>query len=102
MFVFKSKQQYHAEVQLKNDTNAGGLPPLISDVITDSRHYIDNIFADTWKKLRFNSLIRGAGFTKRSGIAYFPRILIWTFPEISGLVFQKILMPDVYRGYRYL
>jgi len=67
MFVFKSKQQYHPEAQLKNDTNAGGLPPLIGDVITDSKHYIDNLFADTWKTLNFNSLIRGAGFTKRIG-----------------------------------
>jgi hypothetical protein len=36
------------------------------------------------------------------GAPYFPRIWIWTFREFSGLVFQKILMADVYRGYRYL
>ncbi|MCU7880464.1 MAG: hypothetical protein KZQ60_07970 [Candidatus Thiodiazotropha sp. (ex Lucinoma aequizonata)] len=44
------------------------MPPLISVVITDSKHFIDNLFADTWKQLKLNSLIRQAGFTKRSGI----------------------------------
>jgi hypothetical protein len=66
--VFKDKQEYHPEAQLKDGTNADGLPTLISVVMTDSKHYIHNPFADTWKKLRLNSLIRGAGFTKRSGI----------------------------------
>ena len=41
MFVFKDKQQYHAEAHLKNDTDADSLPPLISVVMTDSKHYID-------------------------------------------------------------
>ena len=31
-----------------------------------SKHCVDDLFADTWKKLKFNSLMRGAGFTKRS------------------------------------
>jgi len=67
--VFKDKQEYHPEAQLKDGTNADGLPPLISAVVTDSKHYIHKqLFADTWKKLKLNSLIRGAGFTKRSGI----------------------------------
>jgi hypothetical protein len=43
-------------------------PPLISGLVADPKHYIDNLFADTWKKLKMNSPIRGAGFTKRSGI----------------------------------
>jgi hypothetical protein len=29
---------------MKNDTNAGGLPTLVSDVISDSKHYIDNLY----------------------------------------------------------
>ncbi|MCU7886892.1 MAG: hypothetical protein KZQ59_00535 [Candidatus Thiodiazotropha sp. (ex Lucinoma aequizonata)] len=68
MFVFKDKQQYHPETHLKNDTNADSLPPLISGIVIDSKHYIDNLFADTWKKLKMNSLIKGAGFIKRSGV----------------------------------
>ncbi|MCU7896476.1 MAG: hypothetical protein KZQ66_16865 [Candidatus Thiodiazotropha sp. (ex Lucinoma aequizonata)] len=66
--MFKDKQKYHSEAHLKNDINPNSLPPLISVVITDSKHFIDNLFADTWKQLKLNSLIRQAGFTKRSGI----------------------------------
>ena len=33
---------------MKNGTNRGALPPLIGAVITDPKHYIDNLFADTW------------------------------------------------------
>jgi len=45
MFVFNDKQQdhLHPDVPLKNDTNAGSLPPLISTVMTDLKHYIDNL-----------------------------------------------------------
>ena len=88
MFVLKSKQQYHPEAHLKNDTNAGGLPPLISDVITDSKHCIDNLFADTWKTLKFNSVIRGAGFTKRSGIGITEAVfllLLWKWLNMSSI-----------------
>ncbi len=53
---------------MKNGTNEPALPALIGDVITDPKHYIDNLFADTWKKLKFNARIKEAGFTRRSGI----------------------------------
>lgn len=93
MFVFKDKQQYHAEAHLKNDTNADSLPPLISVVMTDSKHYIDNVFADTWKKLKFNSLIRGAGFTKRSGVEVTEVVfvlLLWKWLNMSSIaMFSK-------------
>jgi hypothetical protein len=88
MFVFKDKQQNHPEAQLKNDTNAASLPPLISGVITDSRHYIDNIFADTWKQLKLNSLIRRAGFRKRSGIEVTEAVfvlLLWKWLNMSSI-----------------
>ena len=78
---------------MKNDTNAGGLPPLISDVITDSKHYIDNLFADTCKKLNVNPLIRGAGFTKRSGIGITEAVfllLLWKWVNMSSIaMFSK-------------
>ncbi|MCU7879630.1 MAG: hypothetical protein KZQ66_09540 [Candidatus Thiodiazotropha sp. (ex Lucinoma aequizonata)] len=45
--MFKDKQQYHPEAHLKNGTNADSLPPLISDIVIDSKHYIENLFADT-------------------------------------------------------
>jgi hypothetical protein len=73
---------------MKNDTNVAVLPPLISDVITDSKHYIDNLFADTWKKLKLNSLIRAAGFTKRSGIEITQAVfvlLLWKWLNMSSI-----------------
>ena len=54
------------EAPVKNGTNEDALPALIGDVITDRKRYIDNLFADTWEKLRFNAWIKRAGFTKRS------------------------------------
>ena len=93
MFVFKDKQQNYPEAQLKNGTNADSLPSLISAVITDSKHYIDNLFADTWKKLKTNSLIKGAGFTKRSGIEITEAVfllLLWKWLNMSSIaMFSK-------------
>jgi len=96
MFVFKDKQQYHPEAHLKNGINTDSLPPLISVVITDSKHYIDNLFAGTWKQLKLNTLIRGAGFTKRSGIEVTEAVfvlLIWKWLNMSSIAMfsQKAL-----------
>lgn len=81
------------EAPVKNDTNPTSLPPLISDVITDPTHYIDNLFADTWKKLKFNALIKNAGFTKRSGIAVTEAVfllLLWKWLDMSSIaMFSK-------------
>lgn len=73
---------------MKNDTNPANLPPLISDVITDSTHYIDNLFADTWKQLKINELIKRAGFTKRSGIGIAESVfllLLWKWLNMSSI-----------------
>jgi hypothetical protein len=64
------------------------MTPLISDVITDQKHYIDNLFADTWKKLQFNARIKGAGFTKRSGIDITEAVfllLLWKWISVSSI-----------------
>ena len=73
---------------MKNGTNKGALPALIGDVITDQKHYIDNLFADTWKKLKFNARIKGAGFTKRSGIDITEAVfllLLWKWINVSSI-----------------
>ncbi len=73
---------------MKNGTNGGALPPLIGDVITDPKHYIDNLFADTWKKLGFNARIKAAGFTKRSGIDITEAVfllLLWKWINVSSI-----------------
>jgi hypothetical protein len=73
---------------VKNGTYAGALPALIGDVITDKRHYIDNLFADTWKQLKFTARIKGAGFTKRSGIEITEAVfllLLWKWINVSSI-----------------
>ncbi|MCU7880515.1 MAG: hypothetical protein KZQ60_08265 [Candidatus Thiodiazotropha sp. (ex Lucinoma aequizonata)] len=100
--MFKDKQQYHPEAHLKNGTNADSLPPLISGIVIDSKHYIDNLFADTWKKLKINSLIKRAGFTKRSGVEVTEAVFIlllwkWLKYVINSHVFQK-RFGDIFNG----
>ena len=78
---------------MKNATKTDGLPSMISDVIDDSKQYIDNLFADTWKQFKLNSLIRAAGFTKRSGIGIAEAVLLllvwkWLNTVINRDVFQ--------------
>ena len=73
---------------MKNGTNECALPALTGDVITDQKHYIDNLFADTWKKLKFNARIKGAGFTKRSGIDITEAVfllLLWKWINVSSI-----------------
>jgi hypothetical protein len=73
---------------VKNGTNEDALPALIVDVITARKHYIDNLFVDTWKKLRFNTRIKGAGFTKRSGIDITEAVfllLLWKWINVSSI-----------------
>lgn len=73
---------------MNNATKKNSLPSLISDVLTDEKHYIDNVFADTWKKLALNKLIKSAGFTKRSGIEITEAIfllLLWKWLNVSSI-----------------
>ena len=64
------------------------LPPLIAELLDDPVTYIDNVFADGWKRLRFSSLIEKAGFSKRSGtdvneVVYL--LLIWKWLNVSSI-----------------
>ncbi len=73
---------------MKNGTREGVLPTLIGDVITDRKHYIDNLFADTWKTLKINARIKKAGFTKRSGIDITEGVfllLLWKWINVSSI-----------------
>lgn len=73
---------------MKNGINEGVLPPLVGNVITDQRHYIDNLFADTWKQLKINARIKRAGFTKRSGIDITEAVfllLLWRWINVSSI-----------------
>ena len=88
---------------MKNGINSDSLPPLISGVITDSKHYIDNLFADTWKKLKLNSLIKGAGFTKRTGIEITEAVfllLLWKWLNMSSIAMFSKKALDTFSGAR--
>ncbi len=52
---------------MNNATDSTALPSQIGDLFKDKKHYIDNIFADTWKSLKVNSQLATAGFSRRSG-----------------------------------
>lgn len=81
---------------MNNDTNKNALPPLIGGLLADKKLYIDNIFADTWKSLKFNTLIRSAGFSKRSGIQITEAVfvlLLWKWLNVSSIaVFSRKAM----------
>lgn len=46
-------------------------PPLVADLLTDPVTYIDNVFADVWKRLGVNTLISRVGLSKRSATLQF-------------------------------
>lgn len=73
---------------MNNATNNSALPSLIGGVLADQKHYIDNLFADTWKGLGFNRLLKTAGFTKRSGIQITEAVfllLLWKWLNVSSI-----------------
>jgi hypothetical protein len=73
---------------MNNDTKKSALPSLIGGVLADPQHYIDNLFADTWKALRFNTLLNTAGFTKRSGLQITQAVfllLLWKWLNVSSI-----------------
>ncbi len=73
---------------MKNDIDTINLPPLIGDLVTDSKTWIDNLFADTWKQLKVNGLIQQAGLSKRSGIGIEESVyllLLWSWLNMSSI-----------------
>ena len=73
---------------MNNAINKNVLPTLISDVIADDKNYMDNVFADTWKKLGLNKLVKAAGFSKRSGIEITEAVfllLLWKWLSVSSI-----------------
>lgn len=76
------------KARMNNDTTNNALPSLIGGVIADRKLYIDNLFASTWKSLKFNQRIKSAGFTKRSGIEITEAVfllLLWKWLNVSSI-----------------
>jgi hypothetical protein len=58
------------------------LPPLAADLLNQTDLKIDNTFSTTWKSIGFNSLLRQANFSKRSGtpvgdVTYLLMLWVW-------------------------
>lgn len=73
---------------MKNATKHDCLPPMIANLLNDPVTKVDNLFADTWKLLRFNSLISKAGFRKRSGTGIVDVVfllLLWKWINVSSI-----------------
>ena len=73
---------------MNNAVNHGCLPPLIANVLHDPLTHVDNLFADTWKQLRFGSLIHKAGFRKRRGSDIIEAVfllLLWRWVNVSSI-----------------
>lgn len=69
-------------------TKSESLPPLVSDILYDTKTYVDNLFADAWKELRFDSLISISGFKKRSGtdiVTVVYLLLVWKWINVSSI-----------------
>ena len=52
---------------MNHHTSRHPLPSLVGHLLTDTTHYIDNLFASAWKSLNLNRRLQDAGFAKRSG-----------------------------------
>lgn len=73
---------------MNNDTNIRHLPSQIAGFISDKNIYIDNIFANTWRSMKLNTLINKAGFSKRSGIQITEAVfllLLWKWLNVSSI-----------------
>lgn len=73
---------------MNNDTKSKALPSLVGDLLSEQKHYVDNLFADTWRALRFNTLLKTACFTKRSGIKVHEAVfllLLWKWLNVSSI-----------------
>jgi len=73
---------------MNSATKIDSLPPLIANCLHDPRMHIDNLFADTWKQLQLGSLIRKAGFAKRSGtniVDVVFLLLLWRWVNVSSI-----------------
>ena len=57
-------------------------------LLTDAGHYIDNLFAHSWKTLNLNRRLEVAGFAKRSGIEVAETVfvlMVWKWLNVSSI-----------------
>ena len=54
---------------MNNASKQPVLPALTADLLQESGILIDNVFASLWKQVGMKSILRRAGFNKRSVVA---------------------------------
>ena len=70
----------------------GALLPLIGDLIMDSEHYIENLFADRWKKPEVFARIKGVGFPRPGGIDIMKAVfllLLWKWLNVYTIAMSS-------------
>jgi hypothetical protein len=75
---------------MESATNTLGLPSLTADFISQIHLEIDNTFSSIWNSLRFNTMLRQAQFSKRSGIpasdvVYLLMFWVWLKVDSVGI-----------------
>ena len=73
---------------MNHHTSRHPLPSLVAPLLTETTHYIDNLFASAWKSLHLNRRLQGAGFAKRSGFAVTETVfvlMVWKWLNVSSI-----------------
>ena len=73
---------------MNHHTSRHPLPSLVAHVLTDTTHYIDNLFASARKSLHLNRRLQDAGFAKRSGFALTETVfvlMVWKWLNVSSI-----------------
>ena len=73
---------------MNHHTSRHPLPSLVGHVLTDTTHYIDNLFASAWKSLNLNRRLQDAGFAKRSGFEVTETVfvlMVWKWLHVSSI-----------------
>lgn len=73
---------------MNTDTTPTILPTLATEFLSRNDIRIDNLFSTVWKQLGFNSLLKQAGFKKRSGtpareVVYL--LLLWVWLKVDSI-----------------
>ena len=78
---------------MNSATKPLNLPTLTADLLSQTNLKIDNTFSSTWKSLRFNTILRQAKFSKRSGIPASDVVyllMLWVWLKVDSVaMFSK-------------
>jgi SRSO17 transposase len=78
---------------MNSATKTLNLPTLTADLLSQTNLKIDNTFSSTWKTLHFNTMLRQAKFSKRSGmpasdVVYL--LMLWVWLKVDSVaMFSK-------------